>query len=220
MRKVRSGYRYYSPELGRWPSRDPIGEIGFLEGVIRPTGILEGESPWSDVGITEASGGSFSDLSAAFLGAVEQGPQVGLYVFAGNEPVGVVDIVGLYTLKQCFNSYTKSLKKKAKKELWDCLKKCVTKGDKFKIAKCLAGCGLKGNVVRAARIGCCVLGVGTESTINPCASSVPHGPGENFCFDCEELKICTQTLLGTIKSETAIKTALLKAECYCGTAIE
>ena len=23
------GYRYYSPELGRWPSRDPIGENGF-----------------------------------------------------------------------------------------------------------------------------------------------------------------------------------------------
>jgi len=27
MRKVRSGYRYYRPELGRWPSRDPIGEF-------------------------------------------------------------------------------------------------------------------------------------------------------------------------------------------------
>jgi len=26
MRKVRSGYRYYSPELGRWGSRDPIAE--------------------------------------------------------------------------------------------------------------------------------------------------------------------------------------------------
>jgi RHS repeat-associated protein len=24
------GYRYYSPELGRWPSRDPIGEVGGL----------------------------------------------------------------------------------------------------------------------------------------------------------------------------------------------
>ena len=26
--KVRSGLRYYSPELGRWPNRDPIGEEG------------------------------------------------------------------------------------------------------------------------------------------------------------------------------------------------
>jgi len=25
-----SGYRFYSPELGRWPSRDPIGERGGL----------------------------------------------------------------------------------------------------------------------------------------------------------------------------------------------
>jgi RHS repeat-associated protein len=24
------GYRYYSPSLGRFPSRDPIGEQGFL----------------------------------------------------------------------------------------------------------------------------------------------------------------------------------------------
>lgn len=29
-RAVTSGYRYYSPELGRWPSRDPIGEEGGL----------------------------------------------------------------------------------------------------------------------------------------------------------------------------------------------
>jgi len=28
MRKVRSGFRYYSPELGRWCSRDPIGTSG------------------------------------------------------------------------------------------------------------------------------------------------------------------------------------------------
>ena len=29
IRGVVSGYRYYSPELGRWPSRDPIHERGF-----------------------------------------------------------------------------------------------------------------------------------------------------------------------------------------------
>jgi RHS repeat-associated protein len=46
------GYRYYSPELGRWINRDPIGERGGLNGSCfagnRPTGLVdpEGLASW------------------------------------------------------------------------------------------------------------------------------------------------------------------------------
>ena len=46
------GYRYYDPELGRWPSRDPIGEEGFrivfsysreLSSDLNPYGFVQNE---------------------------------------------------------------------------------------------------------------------------------------------------------------------------------
>jgi len=40
------GYRYYSPQLGRWPSRDPIGELGGLNVY---SFVLNAPTAWIDV---------------------------------------------------------------------------------------------------------------------------------------------------------------------------
>jgi len=50
MRKVRSGYRYYSPELGRWVSKDPIEEDGGmnLHGFVRNQPV-DGVDPYGRV---------------------------------------------------------------------------------------------------------------------------------------------------------------------------
>jgi RHS repeat-associated protein len=65
------GYRYYSPELGRWPNRDPLGDFSFREVQKR----LHSTSPSLFYG---------SDASLR-----------NLYAFVDNNPVGAIDILGL-----------------------------------------------------------------------------------------------------------------------------
>jgi len=85
-----SGRRYYNPELGRWPSRDPIGERGALartfierERIGELRFLLDEED---DSALSESD--DRSEISA-------------LYLFVGNSPVRAVDRLGLYTIKEC-----------------------------------------------------------------------------------------------------------------------
>jgi hypothetical protein len=73
------GYRYYSPELGRWLNRDPIVEEGF----IRIESIefdKEKESILRHSGINNIDG-------------------LNIYLFANNGGVVLVDVLGLYSWK-------------------------------------------------------------------------------------------------------------------------
>lgn len=45
------GYRYYSPGLGRWMSRDPLGDIGCNEWLLRQKSIILARNPWQAFGI-------------------------------------------------------------------------------------------------------------------------------------------------------------------------
>jgi len=70
MRKVRSGFRFYSPELGRWPSRDPIAEFAARR-------IAEAVLFLSDDEIE-----------------LEEAVGAGLYRFVANNPIVVIDMLG------------------------------------------------------------------------------------------------------------------------------
>ena len=76
-RLVYYGYRYYDPEFGRWVSRDPIGEHGFLTQHIRGRSKQEQQEP-----------SIHSHIALPYL-AVK------------NDPVNLVDPVGLFTVKRC-----------------------------------------------------------------------------------------------------------------------
>ncbi len=62
------GYRYYSPELGRWPSGDPIEEVGWEQSI----GVSKYAKP-----------------------EIPNTPSSSLYFAFGNDPVNQIDIMGL-----------------------------------------------------------------------------------------------------------------------------
>ena len=61
------GYRYYDPETGRWPSRDPIGEMGGvnLYGFVGNDGV----NRWDLFGLAE--GQLYNSPASAFKGAAD-----------------------------------------------------------------------------------------------------------------------------------------------------
>ncbi|MFT5473652.1 MAG: hypothetical protein ACI856_001984 [Kiritimatiellia bacterium] len=81
-----SGYRYYSAELGRWPSHDPLEEIAFrlLDEVIRtdPLG-----APFLD-GLMEMQKLALKPFASGF----------GLYQFVRNTPFVLADRLGTATV--------------------------------------------------------------------------------------------------------------------------
>jgi proteasome lid subunit RPN8/RPN11 len=85
-----SGLRYYSPELGRWPSRDPIGDICFLRAHFRrkygvSVGSLRGpgRSLYSHRELARMRSRLWTEAMAP------------VYLFAGNAAVSWVDVLGL-----------------------------------------------------------------------------------------------------------------------------
>ncbi len=69
-RRVVSGYRYYSPELGRWLSPDPLGENAFLQ--------------------QYSAGKSLSERKKLYKQSLKP-----LYLFVQNDPLSLYDIKGL-----------------------------------------------------------------------------------------------------------------------------
>lgn len=73
------GHRYYNPGLGRWVSRDPVGEMGFnLLANNSPKTILDKDSP-------------LQKAASSRHGVPEQS----VYVFLQNAPTDRIDPVGL-----------------------------------------------------------------------------------------------------------------------------
>ena len=82
------GYRYYSPGLGRWTKRDPIGDVAFY--------IKKTKHKKDGLKLYKQS------LKPAYL-------------FANNNAIGNVDILGLATIripKAVWNSLSKYIKRK------------------------------------------------------------------------------------------------------------
>ena len=208
------GLRYYNPELGRWVSRDPIGEDGFRKGVATPAGVLP------EVHRQAVSGVSRRGRATASTKTSKSDPpdtsfSWGGYLFVQNNAVVLKDLLGMYTLEDCMDEYTKSASDEDKEKIRECVVKCTSVGSVAEVAKCIAGCNLAGNAARVARIGCCWLQIGTESTINPCEEGIGKTVDDPFCFDCREMRVCTQAALGLLANETAIKQALLDAAKCC-----
>jgi RHS repeat-associated protein len=68
------GYRYYDPVTGRWPSRDPIGEVGHE--LTKKSAVIKQD---------RTSSKQDDDISNEWLN---------LYKFANNNPVSNIDING------------------------------------------------------------------------------------------------------------------------------
>ena len=84
------GYRYYSPNLGRWISRDPIGEIAFQRYVLsREMSIKKG-------------------LQAKKANVFE-GKDYLAYVFVGNAPDNAIDLLGLASCGKCGQNVDRAL---------------------------------------------------------------------------------------------------------------
>lgn len=76
------GYRWYVPELQRWPNSDPIAEMGFAR--LRYTKVRH-------IRMTSAKDGGPSSNAKYF----QQRSQKPLYGFVFNNPVNRMDLVGL-----------------------------------------------------------------------------------------------------------------------------
>jgi len=91
------GYRYYDAELGRWVSKDRMGDIAFRNAQTQILGeptfakMVRSKLLGSEEGLVDQSLEGEVDLSAIFLPSIE----TGLYRFAGNHPVSLFDILGL-----------------------------------------------------------------------------------------------------------------------------
>lgn len=75
-RLEKRGYRYYNPGMGRWTSRDPIGEAGFIA-----TTVLFDFEPIQTI------------LERKLMGDMGEDPNA--YQFIGNAPTDGIDAFGL-----------------------------------------------------------------------------------------------------------------------------
>jgi len=87
MRKVRSGYRYYSPELGRWPSRDPVVEVGSISWIQRREAIRK---------IRNELGrrGADARIVNALMEALQKRHGPNTYAFCLNNSINIYDLLG------------------------------------------------------------------------------------------------------------------------------
>lgn len=84
------GYRFYAPLLGRWISRDPIGEFGWIYRKYPELRIFPGHA--------------VDKLAAAWGPALSDESDHNLYAFVGNNPVNFVDPFGKQTAAASFPS--------------------------------------------------------------------------------------------------------------------
>ncbi len=90
------GYRYYDPLTGRWPSRDPIEEIGWLwciANILSSTAFSE----VLDVPLRDGLVFLFSDDTLSSNLTINK--NVNVYLFSENSPVFEIDVLGLDVYK-------------------------------------------------------------------------------------------------------------------------
>ena len=154
------GYRFYDPNLQRWPNRDPLGEVGFQE--------LLGATEATQYGVLIGEGSN-------------------LYVYVHNNPVSNTDVHGLWSRSSCptpcsdptkpglpdldaeTEKVVKKLKSKVKDLLLDALGKRTFK-DAIQACNDLDGC-LKGEEGSGLWDLSCIL-----CSVWKCAKSLPASP--------------------------------------------
>ena len=129
---------YYCPSTGRWLSRDPIGEPGFqaLQTASSPSGIgnsvLQSPGRWVNRDAINESGLNLFDYPK-YARASNNGLEYG---FLQNNPIGLIDILGLMKWgKSCKQSDIDEMKK----EFAD---RCA-KANKGECFKCLGSTGAR-----------------------------------------------------------------------------
>lgn len=83
------GYRFYSPEMGRWLSRDPLGEIQF-----RSASSGDGLQKIHASGLDDLAQ-KLSSYEAQQRAQLREGSSLNLYGFVGSDPVSIYDYLGL-----------------------------------------------------------------------------------------------------------------------------
>lgn len=107
------GYRYYSPELGRWINRDPIAEEAFKSQRVAANGLNSSAFlRQSDNENLVLKGGGTNGVQpyvalADYLEAL--GQETGLYLFVDNDPVGAIDYLGLKKVKAIYVNQSRSV---------------------------------------------------------------------------------------------------------------
>ncbi|MBI4748150.1 MAG: hypothetical protein HY774_06650, partial [Acidobacteria bacterium] len=112
-------YRAYSPELGRWLSRDPIGEMGWMVSTQNLMGTFADlpNSPESFISATSELGGNAGRVT----------DETNLYTYVLNNPVNLIDPLGL---KAGYGNWCGSGPKPGQKpDPKDDLDKCCMKHD-------------------------------------------------------------------------------------------
>ena len=94
------GYRYYDPATGRWPSRDPIGEEAFFESKFGDMQAEEKQAVDALASRYQGDGSDIEGLSDAMKERLlyRRESQKGLYLFADNNPVTKIDVMGRVVL--------------------------------------------------------------------------------------------------------------------------
>jgi len=118
------GYRYYSPSLARWLSRDPIGEEWFEltsyyplsqeDKIVRDLRSILNAVQFSMPEIVQSIKRLLFDIGIDLLSLQSQ---KNLYSFVGNHSIGKFDPFGLQTNDQCCDKESKEAAKKLIDEL-------------------------------------------------------------------------------------------------------
>lgn len=84
------GYRYYWPELGRWPSRDPMGEEGHE--LMKAAMLPASTDGLDEIGIYDSVVQPSPEFHASMSGVLPGG--LNRYGFCYNDPINYVDVLG------------------------------------------------------------------------------------------------------------------------------
>ncbi len=89
-----SGRRYYNPSTGRWLSRDPIGELGFVRSMADQMGAGIEEKQTESCPFRRLA--KVRKVIEQAIGSGAQSDSLNSYAFVRNAPINLIDPLGLW----------------------------------------------------------------------------------------------------------------------------